>query len=479
MINLLFPFSRSEMIRFLPMAVMCLLLTTDYHLLRNIKETLIVTHPHLKAEALPFIKTWFLLPIAWGFSVGYIFLSSRFSQKSLFFMIFVPFIIYYVLFFFVFYPNREFIEWQSAGVFLKELFPVWMAPISEIFRHWYLSFFYIISEMWGTTVILLLFWGFANRMTHPEEAKRLYPFLIFLANLSGVCSGRFTVWASSGSDLTSIEKWENVLNYTATFVTITGIIVAFIFYFLYRYHFQEQGIREEQLKVDASKTPLSDHLRQAFSTRGLWPLMCMTCAYFFTTSLMEVLWYDQLNVLHPDPVAFNMYLNQVTIYIGIFSTLLSLIGAAQIVKYFPWGIAASATPFLLLPCGILIYFFSTSGSSDPVFLRYTVGLGAVYFSLNRICKYTFFDVSKELAFTYLPLQSQVQGKPLVDSLCPKLGKSCEGIYLQLLLGTFQTLSSALPVAIISISFIKVFWIWSAYCGQKFITEKKQIAAIPS
>ena len=38
-------------------------------------------------------------------------------------------------------------------------------PIA-IFRNWSFCLFYVMAELWGSVVVSLLFWGFANQVTH-------------------------------------------------------------------------------------------------------------------------------------------------------------------------------------------------------------------------------------------------------------------------------------------------------------------------
>ena len=38
-------------------------------------------------------------------------------------------------------------------------------PIA-IFRNWSFCLFYVMAELWGSVVVSLLFWGFANQVSH-------------------------------------------------------------------------------------------------------------------------------------------------------------------------------------------------------------------------------------------------------------------------------------------------------------------------
>jgi len=46
-------------------------------------------------------------------------------------------------------------------------------PMVSIFRNWTYALFYMLSNLWGSVMVSLLFWGFANDITTVEEAKKL------------------------------------------------------------------------------------------------------------------------------------------------------------------------------------------------------------------------------------------------------------------------------------------------------------------
>lgn len=69
---------KKEWIFFLYMALIGMLLTIDYHFLRNLKDTLVVTHAKMGAATVPFIKVWILLPATILFTALYTTLSRTF-----------------------------------------------------------------------------------------------------------------------------------------------------------------------------------------------------------------------------------------------------------------------------------------------------------------------------------------------------------------------------------------------------------------
>ena len=54
----------------------------------------------------------------------------------------------------------------------------------------------IAANMWGSVVVSLLFWGFANEVTTVSEAKKYYPLFGLFANVALVFSGQFVRYVS-------------------------------------------------------------------------------------------------------------------------------------------------------------------------------------------------------------------------------------------------------------------------------------------
>ena len=56
----------------------------------------------------------------------------------------------------------------------------WFIPVVG---NWSFSIFYILSELWGSVVLSMLFWQFANEITKVTEAKRFYGLFGMIGNI--------------------------------------------------------------------------------------------------------------------------------------------------------------------------------------------------------------------------------------------------------------------------------------------------------
>ena len=103
--SIFWPVHRSEVKKVVSMLVLLFLLCVCYSVLRNLKDTLILTAKHSGAEVIPFIKVWGILPAS--FLGAWIFTRLRryFSKEKVFYILISSFIIYFLFFAFVLYPS--------------------------------------------------------------------------------------------------------------------------------------------------------------------------------------------------------------------------------------------------------------------------------------------------------------------------------------------------------------------------------------
>jgi AAA family ATP:ADP antiporter len=78
---------------------------------------------------------------------------------------------------------------------LKTMGVRWAGPIA-ILRNWTFCLFYVMAELWGSVVVSVLFWGFANQITTVEEASQFYPLFGLGANVALIFSGQAVLYFS-------------------------------------------------------------------------------------------------------------------------------------------------------------------------------------------------------------------------------------------------------------------------------------------
>jgi len=186
------PIYNHELNKLIPMFFLFFLISFIYNLLRCIKISLIVTAPDSGAETIPFLKFCVVLPGA--FILIHIFtkLSKYYNRKIVFYIMISIYMVFFILFLFIIYPNKEYFELKSLSVFLLDssFVPNGLSGLISLIRHWPLAIFYGLCELWGNIILCMLFWGFANEVTKINEAKRFYAIFALGANFSGIFSGQ-------------------------------------------------------------------------------------------------------------------------------------------------------------------------------------------------------------------------------------------------------------------------------------------------
>src|ERR1700730_7451050 len=168
------PVHTYELKKLVPMLLMFFCISFNYTILRDTKDTLIVTAPGSGAEAIPFLKVYGVVPVAVLFMVVFAKLSNVLSRQALFYVTLAPFLLFFALFPTVIYPYRDALHPTTLADSLQSVLPQGMMGLVAIFRNWTYAAFYILSELWGSVVLSLLFWSFANEITRVAEAKRFY-----------------------------------------------------------------------------------------------------------------------------------------------------------------------------------------------------------------------------------------------------------------------------------------------------------------
>lgn len=457
--NHIFPISKAESYKFILLSTLCCILCMNYTILRNVKDTLIITTPEMGIYVIPFLRTWMLMPLMLVFVKAYAMLSTRFSQSKVSYIFITLFLSYFVLFIYFLYPNEQFYRPNAMANWMDNTHSI-LVPFSKILRYWSFSIYYCIAEVWGAVVILILFWGMSNRSSSLEQAKRFYSPIILIANISGIFASQVSIGISQG-DLKSflfpdLDKWGATLCALTLFVAFTTAIALGMFYLLYRSTTMNQE-QQNQKKVTKEEMSLTQMVICISKNVKFWPLAMMVGAYFFCTGVMEFMWKFYLQKLYPNANQFNDFLNQTTIYISIFSVLLSLFVTGTLIRRFSWKVCAIITPLLLIiPVffSLMNYFFA---ESQEQFLMIAVYLGAVYYSLNRICKFSFFDLSKEVACVEFSYDEQIKAKAVLDGILPKISKTSESVFMQVFLLFSIGIEALMPIILGIMLLIHLSW----------------------
>lgn len=436
--------------KIVPLGLMFFCILFNYTILRDTKDVLVVTAKGSSAEIIPFLKTWVNLPMAIGFMLLYTKLANVLSKKALFYSVILPFIAFFGAFGFVLYPLSNYIHPQAfADKLLNILGPRFLGPLA-IMRIWSFCLFYVMAELWGSVVISVLFWGFANQITTVEEAKRFYPLFGLGANVALIFSGRTVKYFSNMRKALGpgVDGWALSLKAMMSIVVVMGLAICLCYWWVNSY--VPLPTRSKK-KKEKPKMGTMESLKFLVSSRYIRDLATLVVAYGISINLVEVTWKSKLKAQFPSPNEYSSFMGDFSTATGIATFTMMLLSQFIFNKY-GWGVAAKITPTVLLLTGV--GFFSLILFGDPFApalakfgltpLLAAVYVGAMQNIFSKSAKYSLFDPCKEMAYIPLDEDTKVKGKAAIDVVCNPLGKSGGALIQQFMILTFGSLASSTP-----------------------------------
>lgn len=492
--NFFWPIHRHELKKVLPMMVMLFLICFNYAILRNLKDTVVVTAKYSGAEVLPFIKVWVLLPMAILLTYLFTKLSNRYSQERVFYIVISGFLIFYAAFTFICYPMHDVLHPHQFSNYLETILPSGFKGLIAMFRNWSFTIFYVMCELWGSMVLTVLFWGFANEVTKITEARRFYSMLGLIASISSVIAGL------GANSLSVGHSWEYALNILVLTTIISGCLTMATFWWMNKNVLNDPRFDDIHKTSKDLKEKQKLSLRESFTylskSKYLLCIAAIVVSYNLVLNLVEIVWKDQLRQQYSSPLDYNFYMNSMTAAVGIIASLTALF-ISQLISRFGWTRTALITPvsMLITSAGFFGFMLFRYDLAEPVFaltgttpLAIAVFFGAAQVCMSKACKYSVFDSTKEMAFIPLGHECKLKGKSAIDGVGSRFGKSGGSFIHQGLLMIFATVSSSAPyVAIILFGVILVWMSAIRSLGRQFaalvgaeaeeaIGEKSQEAA---
>ena len=454
---LFWPIHASEHRKFVPMFLIFFLICFNYSILRATKDSLIVTAPSSGAEALPFLKVWAILPAALLFTFLFTRLSNWLSRERVYYVLMTIFLGFFFIFSVFLFPNRDVLHPHALSDQLQSILPQGFSGLIAIFRNWTFTAFYIMSEMWSTMIMTVLFWGFANEITSVRDGKRYYVMFGLGANLATICSGCLSNVISNHKYNPNFffgnDGWEQALFMLDGIIIIAGILSMVLFRWIHSqglgYPSVEQTKKDEGPKIQMG---IRKNFKYLMKSKYLICIAVVVLMFNISLTLIEVVWKDQVKQLYPNPNDFNAYMSQILTWTGIIATLGAFV-SGSIMRKFSWTTNALIPPLIFLVTGVgffsFLFFKDTALSSLALIMGATPLVIGVFFGslqniLARASKYTLFDATKELSFIPLNKESRMKGKAAIDGFGSRLGKSGASVIHQGLIMTCGSITLSTP-----------------------------------
>merc|ERR1719240_1830761 len=457
--------------KIVPLGMMFFCILFNYTILRNTKDVLVVTAPGAGAEIIPFLKTYVQLPGAIIFSAFYATLCNKFEQGQIVIGVISGFLAFYASFAWILYPNIALLHPSAFCDTLAATLPLaFKAPIA-LFRNWTFTLFYLFAELWGSVVLSLLFWGFANQVTKVAEAKKYYPLFGLFANIALICSGTFVKYVSKlrGNLPPGVDPWGYSLKLLMGGLTVSGAILLSCFIFLQKKVVTDpESVDPNEVKKSKTKMTLGESINFLRKSAYIRNLAMLVIGYGMSINLVEVTWKSKLKQQFPDPNAYSVFMGNFSTATGATTIIMMLLGRF-IVNRFGWGAAALVTPTMMLATGVV--FFSLilqPGIWTPITavfgltpLMVAVLVGATQNVLTKSAKYGMFDPCKEMAYIPLDQEQKTKGKAAIDVVGNPLGKSGGAFIQQFLIVSCGSLAASAPFLAVLLGLIVVSWIQAA------------------
>lgn len=455
--SLLWPIHNFELKKFLPMFFLFFFINFNYTILRDTKDTLIVTATG--AETIPFLKLWGVVPGAIIFMLIFTKLSNIIKRDRLFMGIMAVFGLFFGLYGLVLYPNRDAISPIALTNWMYDHFPQGLRGLVGMIRYWPSSLFYIMAELWGSAAISLLFWGFANQITKVAESKRFYALFGIGANIAMFPSGWMIKKFAQFKDTVpeGVDAWGVTLTYTLGAVVIACAAAIAVYWWINKEVLTDPRFYDpnEIKKEKKSKPKMSIKESMLFLVRSpyLGCIAMLVIGYGMSINLVEVTWKKQLSLQYPNSNDYQNFMGSFSIATGALTVLMMLFVGGNVIRRLGWKTGALFTPVVLAITGLgffaFVIFSDQLGGFVAMFgttpLMLAVLFGMIQNVLSKATKYSMFDPTKEIA--YIPLDSEIKlkGKAAIDVVGARLGKSGGSIVQQGFLILFNA-SSIIQVA---------------------------------
>ena len=480
------PIHAFELRKFLPLLAMAFFIGFNYNILRNMKEAFLVTAEDGGAAVLPFIKVWGIVPGALLLTFLYSRLNNHLKRDQVFYVMVLIFLAFFAFFTFVVYPIQDYLHPHNAANFLQANLPIGFKGLIAMFRYWTFSSFYIMSELWSSAILSMLFWGFANEVTKVSEAKRFYGLIAMGLNIAAVTSGQVSVFLTKSFLPSTITFASNEWHQSVVLLTFAVLLSGLAILGVYRY-MTRSALMLERNSFDGTSAPVKEEkikmtMRENFAllarNKYLLSIAIIVLTYNLVINLIEIVWKDQVSQLYPNAVDYNAYMSQITTITGIISFFTSLLISGQLIRKFGWTAGAMFTPLILLStCSAFFFFFfgrnSMAGAlamlgTSPLAL--VVFCGSAQNCLSRASKFTLFDSTKEMAFIPLSSEDKLKGKAAIDGVGSRLGKSGGSLIHQVLLVVFSSFAASAHIVAAILLCAIVFWIYAVLSlGKQFKT----------
>ena len=467
--SLFWPIHRHEIKKFLPLNLLMFFILFNYTVLRNMKDSLVITSSG--PEIIPFLKAFVILPFSIVIVTCYAKLSNSLSQQKVFYIILGSFIGFYIVYTLFIYPNKQSLHMAPEKLqHLQNAYPNFQHLFSVI-ANWTSSLFYLFAELWGATVLGLMFWQFANEITNTQEATRFYAMFNLISHLALIVAGHvLQITCNIAGNCNSEDPWNIVLDSTIILISISSIIIFIIHYWMHKAVLTDPKHYNKPkdlpvVKEKKQQRSIIESFKEIMRSKYLVYIALLVISYGLVMNLTGIMWKKQVLLLYPTQIEYAGFTAQMFSYVG-WSTIIITFLFKGLVTKIGWYKTSLITPIVIATTAIPFFIFMFF-NKEMTFLHnlipggalaLAVLLGAIQQILGKTFKYCVFDPTKEMAYIPLDKNLRQKGKAAIDVTGYSLAKASGGYIAGALLvitatNDIMVLSPYLAVIVLIVIFI--------------------------
>jgi AAA family ATP:ADP antiporter len=400
-----------------------------YTIVRDLKDVIFITE--CGASFIPFVKTWINLPISIGFIFFYNILLNKFKFQKTYLIVYTMLSSLYSFVGLYLYPIRDSLRIQSSNVLIS---------------NWVSTLYYVLSPIWGTIVVSVLFWSFANQYTDVDDAKAVYPILGMIANIALILAG--FIMSISGNLFSN--NWELNVQILSVVNVVMSLLSIYLYDYITRLH---SPIKSFSISV-SNKKGFFESFHELKQNPFIKNMVIMISCYGLLVGFYESIWKHYLKIYLVSPIKYSQFMGMVSSCTGFFTIGMMTLGSVWMKKS-SWTKIALITPVSMFGMGVLFYT-SILTKSIPI-ISFT---GATLTIFLKGAKYSLFDPCKEIAYIPMDEDIKTRGKATVEILSAPIGKSGSNCILQVLILLFGSLEASVYIIGGLYTLTALYWISS-------------------
>ena len=202
-------------------------------LLQNLKEASVLSRTTVGPQMIPFLRIWGVLPATLLSTVLVARLEQRMGIQRMFILVTSTLLALIAGYVCVLHPYEERLECVDLARRLELILPAGAQGGIALIRHWPISFFYVLCELWPIIVVALGFWGTLNLHIPSERAKSLYGVIKVGATLSALATGPLSIFFSRLDEIIlvpGVHAWHRSLLVHCVGITLLAVSGLYLYH---------------------------------------------------------------------------------------------------------------------------------------------------------------------------------------------------------------------------------------------------------